>query len=990
MRAQDKASAVLRLIKQSPQEVVSGAKVFLRSGYKGLSEHLYDEVVKQDILEVDTEDDRMPGSETGSIKFSIIMPVYNVDPKWLEKAVESIANQIYANWELCIADDKSTDPQTTAYLKKLADNPKIHIAYLDENSGISIASNTACLMATGDYLIFMDNDDVLARNALLECYYEAGSTLADVIYSDQDEITVEDEHINPLYKPNWSPDLLLSQMYIGHLLCIKKSLFDEVGGFRKEYDGSQDYDLMLRCAEKTDKICHIDKVLYSWRTIPSSTSANPDAKPYSQTAGLRAIQDHFNRISPDEHIEVKETDNLFVYDVRYPVPADAFASIIIPTKDHYQDLKTTIDSILDKTVGISYEIIILDNQSKEVDAVNYLAELGQKDNIRVIDAPYAFNWSQLNNQGIEAAKGNVIVCLNNDVVIREPEWLLRLAENALRNNTGVVGGLLLYPDGTIQHAGVVVGMNEWADHVYKATEPIHKGTPFISPLVKRNVLAVTGACMAFSRDLYDEIGGFDESFIVCGSDVELGIRAHRNGYYNVYDPNVVLTHYESKTRDAKQVPENDFTQSFIAYSEYREAGDPFFNNNLDKNESTPTVLTKQKRIPKVFRSGAMVEEARSLHFRKATEDIKRLNIMLPSIREENLFGGITTALNFFEKLGQAMGCSMRIIVMDTCDDKNHIKNRFPEYVEVDFSETNMSPRQIIQLAQTDQETLEVGNGDIFVFTIWWGAFRIQTEYAKWDSNVLKPNPFIYLIQDFEPGFYPWSTRYVLAESTYQSQFPQIAVYNSKLLCDYFAHKNYDFVDEYYFEPRLNKHLKQRLVEYNGHLIKRKRILVYGRPKTDRNAFELIVEGLREWVKSSPASSQWEILGAGESFKPVYLGRTSHLTSLGKLSLDDYATVLASTYAGISLMVSPHPSYPPLEMAAFGASVITNSFSNKDLSDFSENMISIHAITPQAIARELDKITMSYHSEVDCKSVNAAYLDDVDQFAFIDELVKKFK
>lgn len=979
----EKALSIAKLIKQSPHRVITGTKYLIQHGVVGLAERVYEEAVRQEVVESSSVDRRPAGSEQGGIKFSVIMPVFNVDPQWISKAVESVEDQVYGNWELCIADDCSTEPATREFLAGLKGNSRIIVTHMEENGGISAASNLACAAATGDYLVFMDNDDLLSRDALLECFYEVGATKADVVYSDQDEVTVAEEHRNPLFKPDWSPDLMLSQMYVGHLLCVRRALFEKVGGFRSEYDGSQDYDLVLRLMEQTDEIRHIDKVLYSWRAIPSSTTADPTAKPYAQTAGLKAIQSYLDRTGT--HGEAFETDSYFVYDVRYPLPPDTLASIIIPTKDHADDLKKAVDSIYEKTTGIPFEIIILDNRSEEPETLAYFEELRGREGIRVLDAPYEFNWSKLNNQGIAAARGNVIVCLNNDVIVEEAEWLRRLAENALRDEIGVVGGLLLYPDGTIQHAGVVVGMGGWADHVYKAKEPVHYGSPYISPMVKRNVMAVTGACMAFSRDTLDRIGGFDENFIVCGSDVELCIRAYRYGYRNLYDPRVVLTHFESKTRDASRVPEIDFTLSRNAYAEFREGGDPYYNSNLDPMETVPSILKPVDRVPRAFRSVPMVGEVRPIRFRRGAGEGERLNILLPSVNEEDVFGGIATALKFYERLGARLGCPLRIIVLDGEPRKSDVERRFAGYELVLPSESSDAPRQIVPMVSRDHETLEVTNGDVFVFTIWWGAFCIQNEYANWSEEELRPRPFVYLIQDFEPGFYAWSSRYMLADSTYRTKYPQIAVFNSGLLKDYFDGKDYQFAAEYFFEPTLNAALKERLLKQGGRVAKRKRVLVYGRPSTDRNAFEIIVEGLREWVRTSSVSAEWDMVAAGETFEPVYLGKGRSLVSVGKLTLDDYATTLAESAAGISLMVSPHPSYPPLEMASFGVKVITNKYGNKDLSSFSDNVVSLDFLSPQSVARALEEIATAYEPEMTCGNVAAGYLDDVDAFAFVDEL-----
>lgn len=529
--------------------------------------------------------------DNNNIKFSILVPVYNVEIPWLKKAITSIKNQTYKNWELCLADDCSTKKEVPEYLRTIASD-QIKVTLLEKNAGISGATNKAAQLASGDYLLLMDNDDVLSPDAL-ESFAEAIKEQdCDILYSDQDIIDEKDVHRNPLFKPDWSLDLVLSQMYIGHLLGFRKALFEQVGGFRSEYNGSQDYDLFLRMTENTQKIVHVPKILYSWRAIASSTAENPESKPYAQIMGQKAVQDHLNRVLGEGKAVVNETDNYFVYDVRYPLAKEPLVSIIIPTKDHFELLDTAVRSIYEKTTYKNYEILVLDNNSEEEITFEGFKKLeAEHENLRVIKAAFEFNWSKLNNFGISHAKGDVFLFLNNDVEVISGDWLTRLAEKTVQDKVGVVGALLLYEDGTIQHGGVVAGMGGWADHVFKGMQPVHYGSPFVSPMVTRNVTAVTGACMAISRKTIEEIGGFDETFIICGSDVEICIRAIRHGYRNIYDPYIKLYHFESKSRDS-YIPKIDFELSDQMYKTYREQGDPYFNSNLDIMSCVP----KQKDV----------------------------------------------------------------------------------------------------------------------------------------------------------------------------------------------------------------------------------------------------------------------------------------------------------------------------------------------------------------------------------------------------------
>ena len=527
---------------------------------------------------------------TNSVKFSVIVPLYNTNKKYLCEMIESVLRQTYANFELCLADGSDA---AHAYVEEIvktyaARDARVQYRRLEKNGGISENTNACAAMASGDYIALLDHDDLLSSEALYQNAVFIQNTGADVLYSDEDHLSPAGKHINPFYKPDFSPDLLCSQMYICHLSVIRRSLFLSVGGFRPAFDGSQDYDLMLRLSECTRNIVHIPKILYTWRECPGSTAADPTAKPYAHTAGKRALDEHLHRVSGDgAHAE--DTAYTFVYDARYPLPDPApRVSVMIPMKDKSALTDACVQSILEKTDYPDYEVIILDNRSVEEETQNWFRKITEQNpRVRVIAADMEFNWSEINNFGICNATGDVFIFLNNDTVVISGDWMTRLAENVIRPGIGVAGPLLLYPDGTIQHAGVVVGFGGWADHVFKGQPPVHYGAPFVSPMVARNVLAVTGACLAVSRKTIEDIGEFDESFIICGSDIELCLRAYEKGYYNKYEPAVRLYHYESKSRKPDDIPEVDFRRSYAVYTPYRENGDPFYNRNLDLSSTTP-------------------------------------------------------------------------------------------------------------------------------------------------------------------------------------------------------------------------------------------------------------------------------------------------------------------------------------------------------------------------------------------------------------------
>ncbi len=934
-------------------------------------------------------------SYSGDVKFSILMPVYNVEIKWLEEAISSVKKQNYTNWELCIVDDCSTDPKVREYLSGIKDK-KINVFLSDENKGISGATNKAAEIATGDFYLLMDNDDELAFDALDHFYRTYCETEADIIYSDMDIVDMNGNHRDPLFKPDWSPDLFLSQMYIGHLVGFKKELFDAVGGFRTEYNGSQDYDLILRMTARTNKIEHVSKILYSWRDIPSSTAANPESKPYAQTAGLKAIQSFLDEKYGAGVALANETNDLFVYDVRYLLKDEVKVGVIIPTKDHIDLLSSAIDSIEELTEYKNYEIIILNNNSSESESFEYFESVQKKyPNVHVHDASFEFNWSKLNNYGFSLCDADVYICLNNDVKIISKDWMTRLAENAVRDNVGVVGALLLYEDDTIQHAGVVVGMGGWAEHVYKAKVPVHYGSPYISPMVTRNVTAVTGACLAVSKKTLEMIGRFDERFIICGSDIELGIRAHRRGLFNIYDPHVKLYHYESKSRDS-YIPEIDYKLSYEAYTPYRVGGDPYYNSNLDYDVFYPKVkeIESQVQVPKNMSSNeehvltafdVKVDEINPYKFVPQEGGNKRLNLLVPSINPEHVFGGISTALKFYKELAETLGYDQRIILVDAIPSKQGLAN-FSDFKVVMPGVVSKEKKQIISYATRNDAGIPVSENDYFMFTGWWTAHCAEEAYEQLKrDHGISPNPYIYFIQDYEPGFYAWSTRYMLADATYRSDNEMIAVFNTQLLKDFFDKNGYSFKHSFVFEPVLNGSLKAQLDNMGNILSKKKQILIYGRPNTERNAFKLVVAALNKWAGIYSDSSEWKIISAGEQHENIQLENGVIIESVGKLTIEGYASLLAESYAGISLMVSPHPSYPPLEMATFGVRIITNTFVNKDLSSFSDNIVSLKKANPSTISKALCDLCDEYAPEKHLGKLDGDYVDNKNVFSFVDDI-----
>jgi len=522
-------------------------------------------------------------------KVSVIMPVHNTPEVFLREVYESVCAQTYPDWELCIHDDASDAPWVRSLLEEWSTcSSRVRVSFGTQRAGIAEATNAALLLATGRWVAFLDHDDRLHRCALAECAAKLESSDAQLVYTDHDILDVTGRRCSPFFKPDWNLDLFLSQMYVGHLVVADPALVQRVGGLRPQMDGAQDYDLVLRCFAVGARIAHVPKVLYHWRQHSSSTAASPDAKPYAHTAGQKAIQDYLDRAHPGARVD--NGIHTFCYDVRYCLPQPApLVSIIIPTRDRIDLLQLCVQTLLEKTTYARYEVIVVDNGSVERATFEWFAEARTNPRIKVVQADIPFNWSALNNLAAAVAQGEMLVFLNNDTEIVEAGWLTRLCEVAFRDDVGACGPLLLYGDRTIQHAGVVVGMGGWADHVYRGLVPVHHQHLFASPILRRDVLAVTGACMAIAADKFRRIGGFDESFIVCGSDVEICLRAHAAGLRNVYVPEARMIHHESKSRDPRAIPPGDFERSALAYGSFRIAGDPFYNPNLDPMSAVPAL-----------------------------------------------------------------------------------------------------------------------------------------------------------------------------------------------------------------------------------------------------------------------------------------------------------------------------------------------------------------------------------------------------------------
>ncbi|MCR6663417.1 MAG: glycosyltransferase family 2 protein [Luteimonas sp.] len=517
---------------------------------------------------------------------SIVLPVYQTPERWLRRCLDSVQAQLYANWELCVSDDASADPRVMEVVREYAaEDPRIRFVRRDVNGHISESSNSALSLATGEYVSFLDHDDELRPHALLEMAAAIDADPAlDLLYSDEDKIDGDGKRFDPYFKPDWNPDLLRAQNYLCHFTVVRRSLVEQAGRFRPSFEGAQDHDLFLRCAERTvgARIRHVPRVLYHWRAIAGSTALARGEKDYASSAGERAVQSHLDRIAPGAHVEVLPRGH---YRVAWPLPAPApKVSILIPTRDHVDLLRQCVSSIVERTTYPDYEIVIVDNQSSQADALRYLDEVRSDQRIKVLKYDAPFNFSAINNAAVDAATGSIVCLLNNDIEVISPGWLEEMAGHASRPDIGAVGAMLYYPNDLIQHGGVLLGIGGVANHAF-CGEPRGYGGHGGRALVAQNVSAVTAACLMVRREVYLQVGGMDERLAVAFNDVDFCLRVREQGYRNLWTPHAELYHHESASRGAEDNPEKvaRFARE-VAFMQDRWGhvlqDDPAYNPNL--------------------------------------------------------------------------------------------------------------------------------------------------------------------------------------------------------------------------------------------------------------------------------------------------------------------------------------------------------------------------------------------------------------------------
>ena len=521
-------------------------------------------------------------------KISIVIPLYKTPLNYLDELIASIKAQTYSNWELCLSDGSGKNsPIKNALKKYVAKDSRIKVVYNDTALQISDNTNAALKVATGDYIAFADHDDLLAPNALYECVLALNDDKSiDALYTDEDKVDMEGkEHFMPHFKSDFNIDMLRSVNYICHLFVVKREIFEKVGLLNHEFDGAQDYDFVLRCAEACSNIKHIPKILYHWRAHKDSTAENPESKNYAFEAGARAIQAHYDRVGIAATVE--ETIHKGFYRSRYMLQSNPLVSIVIPNKDHMEDLNKCIVSIEEKSSYRNYEFIIVENNSTEEKTFEYYKKLEQScPRAKVVYwKGKGFNYPAINNYGVEHAKGEYILLLNNDTEIINENCLEEMLGYCMREDVGAVGAKLYFEDGTIQHAGVIVGLGGVAGHTFVGFPHDTLGY-FSRAQIAQNYSAVTAACVMIKKSVFQEVQGFDERYAVAFNDVDLCMKIRQAGYLIVFNPYAELNHYESKSRGYEDSAEkvkrfnSEIALFQSKWGDFLDKGDPYYNPNL--------------------------------------------------------------------------------------------------------------------------------------------------------------------------------------------------------------------------------------------------------------------------------------------------------------------------------------------------------------------------------------------------------------------------
>ncbi len=862
---------------------------------------------------------------------SIVTPTYNTPPLVLRETIESVLAQTYDQWELCIADGDS-GPAVRKLLKEFAgQDRRIKVKLLNENQGIAGNTNEALAMARGDMVAFLDHDDVLAPFALFTVAELLNrNPELDLIYSDHDFLSEDGKRrYGVQFKPEWSPSMLISANYILHLCVLRRQFVERLGGLMPEMEGAQDWDLLLRAGEATTKIARIPQVLYHWRALPSSfAGVGFDAKPYQKTTLKKAVSSHLARrgLQGDVLVEERgEQKDLFVR-IKWSSVGQPKVSAIIPTKHNRKLLKRCLRS-LRACAYPNLEIIVIETAGRTRAREAWYRRIQEEIPLRILWWKKPFNWSAVCNLGAREADGDVLLFLNDDTEILTPDSLEEMLGWVQQPDVGCVGAQLLSPDGRIQHGGMTAGMFGFADYLFRGALQ-DQGTFLGSTGWCRDLLAVSGACNMVRREVFDEVGGWDESFILCGSDSVFCFRVHEAGYRVMCTPYAKVLHHEGATR-GRFIPKEDFYTSYWPYQKYLRGGDPFFNPNLSlfhhiprlKSTGEDSATAEVSRIlgrdltparQRIEEESRILSEAckistdpdATLRLHEKTRgraQVKSINWFIPDF-ETPFYGGVHTILRFADYFRRKHNVNSRFVVLGTGPEeyiRSALRLAFPSLSDSDI---------IICSPWNDAEIRALPGADVAIATQWLTAYVV--------SRVERTRRKFYLIQDFEPMFYPAGTVYALAEQTYRMGLYGIA--SGPTLREMYEgeyggsaiHYN-SCVDTSLFHPG-NSERKS-----DGPF----RVFLFGRPGHWRSSYELAISALG--ILKARWKDQLHIITAGSwavSTDPV---GASIVDNLGLLDYKATPELYRSCDVGLVLTMSKNPSYVTLEMLASGSLVISN-------------------------------------------------------------------
>ncbi|WP_224360478.1 rhamnosyltransferase WsaF family glycosyltransferase [Hyalangium versicolor] len=863
---------------------------------------------------------------------SLLTVVRETPEPLLRACIESVRSQVYPQWQLCLVDEGSSAPHVAAVLEDYARrDTRIRVTRLPTQGGKVQSTRAALDLSRGPFVGFLEPDATLAPHALGEVALRlAREPEADVLYSDEDRVDAQGRRELPFLKPDWSPDLLHSVNYISHFLVVRRSLLVEAGGLRVGFEGAQEFELLLRLAERTQRIAHVPGILYHGKDSVLSSSREPSALQESSASGLRALKEHLSRRGAGA--EAGEVAPLH-YRVRYPVKGEPLVSIIVPFKDKPELLRTLTTS-LEKTRYRNYELLLVSNNSTKPETFALLEALTDP-RIRKLTWDFPFNYPAINNFAARHSKGELLLFLNNDIEIIEPLWLDELISQTQRPEVGAVGAKLLFPDGSIQHAGVVVGITGFAGHPFWRVPDTRYPTAFGHADWARNYLAVTSACVMLRREVFESLNGYDERFSVVGSDVDLGLRLVRQGLRVLYTPHATLFHHESASRRLDQMPENDLWCSFVAYRPWLRSGDPFYNPLLTL-KGTDAGLRWHTEDGEALALETLAHDLPSMRQRVTAEQVARhrhvtdhLEVLdytsaraqqvrteapsrLAALRSKGRVERVTWFLPAFHLPSTEFEPVLRFA--EVLRDRHGIQNEFVISDSLHVSVAEMEARTAVlfpkppgtfHILKGPEEIASLPACDLAIATTWQSVY---SALAHPSAGVLAR--FVHRLESVSSE----GTLSALAEQTYRLGL--YGFFNTRGV--YEAITTRYPMEGTWFEPAVDRSLfHARRPERRGPV----RVFFTGHPGMEGNAFELGITALRRLKKELGAAV--EIVTAGERWSPEQYGLTGVITHLGLLPDARRAELYRVCDVGLDFMFATQPAYRLMELMACGVTVVTH-------------------------------------------------------------------